>query len=67
VPFGWINPCGYEGLRTVQLKDFGVAATVAEVGERLLGHLQRLLPPADGGRDRGHQAATAAANALRSE
>jgi lipoyl(octanoyl) transferase len=67
VPFTWINPCGYEGLRTVQLKDFGVAVTVAEVGERLLGHLQRLLPPVDGGHDRGHQAAAAAANALRSE
>lgn len=44
-PFGWINPCGYEGLRTVRLKDFGVGATVGEVGERLLAHLQRLLPP----------------------
>ncbi|MBS0512161.1 MAG: lipoyl(octanoyl) transferase LipB [Proteobacteria bacterium] len=44
-PFTWINPCGYEGLRTIQMKDFGVAETVAGAGERLLGHLQRLLPP----------------------
>ncbi|MBN8441014.1 lipoyl(octanoyl) transferase LipB [Thauera sp. UPWRP] len=44
-PFNWINPCGYEGLRTIQMKDFGVAETVAGAGERLLGHLQRLLPP----------------------
>jgi len=46
-PFTWINPCGYEGLRTIQMKDFGISATPAEVGERLLGHLQRLLPPID--------------------
>ena len=23
-PFTWINPCGYSGLKTIQLKDFGV-------------------------------------------
>lgn len=44
-PFTWINPCGYEGLRTIQMKDFGVVETVAGAGERLLAHLQRLLPP----------------------
>jgi len=44
-PFGWINPCGYEGLRTIRMKDFAIGATVGEVGERLLAHLQRLLPP----------------------
>ena len=44
-PFGWINPCGYEGLKTIRMKDFGVDAGVDAVGEVLLGHLQRLLPP----------------------
>ena len=44
-PFGWINPCGYEGLRTIRMHDFGITATVDEVGERLLAQLQRLLPP----------------------
>jgi len=44
-PFSWINPCGYEGLKTIQLKDFGIAESVDAVGERLLAHLQRLLPP----------------------
>ena len=44
-PFGWINPCGYEGLKTIRMKDFGVDASVEQVGECLLGHLQRLLPP----------------------
>lgn len=48
-PFTWINPCGYEGLRTTQMKDFGVAETVAGAGDRLLGHLQRLLPPLQAG------------------
>lgn len=44
-PFTWINPCGYEGLKTIRLADFGVTASVDEVGEALLPHLQRLLPP----------------------
>ena len=44
-PFGWINPCGYQGLQTIRMKDFGVDAGVDAVGEVLLGHLQRLLPP----------------------
>ncbi len=49
-PFGWINPCGYEGLKTIRMKDFGVTASVEQVGERLLGHLQRLLPALEGDR-----------------
>ncbi|MBP7656335.1 MAG: lipoyl(octanoyl) transferase LipB [Pseudoxanthomonas sp.] len=44
-PFGWINPCGYEGLKTIRMKDFGIDASVDAVGDSLLGHLQRLLPP----------------------
>lgn len=44
-PFSAINPCGYEGLQTIRMKDFGVADGVDQVGERLLAHLQRLLPP----------------------
>lgn len=42
-PFDGINPCGYPGLQTVQLKDFGVADDTDAVAERLLAHLQRLL------------------------
>lgn len=44
-PFSAINPCGYPGLQTVQLADFGVAEGVEAVGERMLAHLARLLPP----------------------
>lgn len=43
-PFSWINPCGYEGLKTTQLADFGIRDSLDAVGARLLGHLQRLLP-----------------------
>ncbi|CAM5405213.1 lipoyl(octanoyl) transferase LipB [Thauera mechernichensis] len=58
-PFGWINPCGYEGLKTIRMRDFGIEASVEEVGEVLLAHLQRLLPPlADtaGAADTAHRA-----------
>jgi lipoyl(octanoyl) transferase len=42
-PFGWIDPCGYVGLKTVDLATLGVTtdrATVAErLGRRLASHL----------------------------
>lgn len=42
-PFGWIDPCGYPGLKTVDLATLGVStdwATVAErLGSRLAAHL----------------------------
>jgi lipoyl(octanoyl) transferase len=36
-PFAGINPCGYEGLATVDLSTIGVQASVDEVAE-VLGH-----------------------------
>ena len=42
-PFGRINPCGYPGLRTVDLASLGVAAAWDEVAHELAGQLQRLL------------------------
>lgn len=49
-PFLGINPCGYEGLSTVDLATLGVHRSVAEVGEllaaRLSGALERLPQPA---------------------
>ncbi|GAA4337262.1 lipoyl(octanoyl) transferase LipB [Pigmentiphaga soli] len=42
-PFGWINPCGYAGLRTVDLRSAGVAISVREAGDRLGAELQRVL------------------------
>jgi len=44
-PFTWINPCGYAGLKNTRLADFGIHDDVNTVSSRLLGHLQRLLPP----------------------
>ena len=43
-PFTWINPCGYSGLKTIQLKDFGVTEGPEDVATRLLVHLQRHFP-----------------------
>lgn len=38
-PFLGINPCGYEGLMTVDLRSCGVQATVTDVGELLQARL----------------------------
>jgi lipoyl(octanoyl) transferase len=38
-PFSWINPCGYQGLRTIDMKTLGVAAPLQEVQLALAGHL----------------------------
>ena len=48
-PFTIINPCGYSGLKTVQLCQFGVSDSVGQVGENLLAQLERLMPPLNGG------------------
>ena len=45
-PFTVINPCGYAGLKTTQLRDFGIQETVQGAGDRLLAHLLRLLDTA---------------------
>jgi lipoyl(octanoyl) transferase len=44
-PYRRINPCGYEGLQTVDLRSVGVAATWGDAATRLAAHLQRLLQP----------------------
>lgn len=42
-PFSWINPCGYPGLATVDMKTCGVNATMPEVQSALANQLSRLL------------------------
>jgi len=42
-PFLGINPCGYAGLRTVDLAACGIDCSMADVGERLAKHLTRVL------------------------
>lgn len=44
-PFDRINPCGYAGLRTVDLATIGVSAPLPQVRDALAAHLQRLLAP----------------------
>jgi lipoyl(octanoyl) transferase len=36
-PFSWINPCGYSGLKTVDMRSMGVSVPLAEV-QRALAH-----------------------------
>ncbi len=38
-PFSWINPCGYAGLKTVDMKTLGAAATLADVQSALTNNL----------------------------
>ena len=42
-PFARINPCGYAGLQTVDLRRIGVATTWDEAAQRLGAQLQRRL------------------------
>lgn len=44
-PYSRINPCGYAGLRTVDLSTMGVNITSDEAAEVLAGQLQRRLAP----------------------
>jgi lipoyl(octanoyl) transferase len=48
-PFLGINPCGYEGLRTVDMAACGVTRTLTDVGDALARNL------ADAWRRRGNQ------------
>ncbi len=38
-PFSWINPCGYAGLETVDMRSMGVEAPLAEVQRKLAAEL----------------------------
>ena len=38
-PFGWINPCGYAGLATVDMQTLGVDAPLAQVQQALARQL----------------------------
>ena len=41
--FARIHPCGYEGLRTVDMKTLGIKDNVDIISQTLLGHLQKQL------------------------
>jgi lipoyl(octanoyl) transferase len=42
-PFSWINPCGYEGLATIDMKTLDVQVPLPEVQNKLAHALQHLL------------------------
>jgi len=42
-PFTWINPCGYAGLETVDMRSVGVEAPLADVQQALAQELTQLL------------------------
>lgn len=42
-PFSWINPCGYAGLETVDMRTMGAEAALADVQQALARELVRLL------------------------
>jgi lipoyl(octanoyl) transferase len=46
-PFSWINPCGYAGLETVDMRSMGATAALAEVQDALAQELVRLLEVAE--------------------
>ncbi len=45
-PFSWINPCGYSGLETVDMRTMGVEAPLAAVQRDLAEHLLQQLATA---------------------
>ena len=42
-PFSWINPCGYAGLETVDMRTVGAHAQLADVQQQLAEELIRVL------------------------
>jgi lipoyl(octanoyl) transferase len=42
-PFSRINPCGYPRLKSAQMKDFGVSASMQSIGDQLVSHLIKYL------------------------
>jgi len=42
-PYAAINPCGYAGMAVTQTRDLGIGLAPAEMGERLLQHLARMV------------------------
>jgi lipoyl(octanoyl) transferase len=41
--FGRIHPCGYEGLKTVDMQTLGIKDNIDTISQRLLEHLQKQL------------------------
>ena len=48
-PFGWINPCGFPGLRTLDMASLGVHASVEQVAHAFAEEFGLLWQTGDGG------------------
>jgi lipoyl(octanoyl) transferase len=44
-PFSWINPCGYAGLATIDLRTLGIGATLEQVQQQMVEQLETVLAP----------------------
>lgn len=42
-PFTQINPCGFKGLKTVDMQTLGIEDNIDIVGQRVVSHLLQLL------------------------
>jgi lipoyl(octanoyl) transferase len=45
VAFKQIHPCGYAGLRTVDMRTLGIEDNMVSISQRLIGHLRQQLTP----------------------
>jgi lipoyl(octanoyl) transferase len=43
--FEQIHPCGYEGLRTVDMRTLGIEDNMASISQRLVSQLRQQLSP----------------------
>lgn len=43
--FGRIHPCGYEGLKTVDMQTLGIGDNMDSISQKLIAHLQKQLIP----------------------
>ncbi len=43
--FGRIHPCGYEGLKTVDMQTLGIRDNMGSISQKLIAHLQKQLIP----------------------
>jgi len=43
--FGRIHPCGYEGLKTVDMQTLGIKDNIDTISQKLLQHLQKQIMP----------------------
>ena len=43
--FGRIHPCGYEGLKTVDMQTLGIKDNIGSISQKLIKHLQKQLIP----------------------